>query len=105
MPAMAAPKTPRRRLLFIIARERMKLYDALRKALLNEPDCEVIIDRRAGERGDRIRRRGGGAPGGTERRARHRRERIPVDKEIRECGWAVVKITTWPEADAPRRGA
>ena len=25
-------------------------------------------------------------------------ERIPLDSEIRECGWAVVKVNTWPEA-------
>jgi len=40
---------------------------------------------------------------GRQRRARQRRERIPVDSEIRECGWAVVKINTWPEVDAARR--
>jgi hypothetical protein len=96
---------PRRRLLFIVSRERMDLYDALRKALYNEADCEVIIDRRSGERerreGERRTERG---PEGRERRANRRRERIPVDNEIRECGWAVVRITTWPEAEAPRRG-
>lgn len=101
MPGMAAPKTSRRRLLFIVSRERMDLYEALRKALSNEADCEVVMDRRAGERRER---RAPGAPAGKERRARHRRERIPVDNEVRECGWAVVKITTWPEADAPVRG-
>ena len=37
---------------------------------------------------------------------RQRRERIMVDREIRECGWAVVNIATWPEAtvDSMRRG-
>ena len=50
MPAMTAPK-PRRRLLFIVSRERMDLYDALRNVLANEPGCEVIIDRREGEHG------------------------------------------------------
>jgi hypothetical protein len=97
---MADPK-PRRRLLFIVSPERMDLYDALRKALYNEPDCEVIIDRREGER--RGERGADNAPAGKNRRARHRRERLPVDSEVRECGWAVVKIPTWPEADAPRR--
>ncbi|HEV8584132.1 MAG TPA: hypothetical protein VGT02_04085 [Methylomirabilota bacterium] len=98
---MAAPQ-PRRRLIFIVSRERMDLYDSLRKALFNEADCEVILDRREGERrlGDR---RGGDAPAGKDRRASHRRERIPVDAEIRECGWTVVKVSTWPEADAPLR--
>jgi|SRR5690242_1547398 hypothetical protein len=101
MPAMASSH-PRRRLLFIVSRERLDLYDALRKALFNEPDCEVIIDRRADERrGDE--RAEGSPPEGRDRRERHRRERLPVDNEIRECGWAVVKIATWPEADAPLR--
>jgi hypothetical protein len=102
MRGMTAPK-PQRRLLFIVSPRRMDLYDALRKALDNEPGCEVVIDRRDAER-----REGEGAvnaPGGKDRRARDRRERLPVDSEIRECGWAVVKVTTWPEADAPRRRA
>ena len=102
MPTMVDTTGPRRRLLFIVSRERMDLYDALRKALFNELDCEVILDRREGERREG-ERRGPAAPGGKDRRSRHRRERIPIDGEIRECGWAVVKIATWPEANAPRR--
>jgi len=94
---MVVPTGLRRRLLFIVSRERVDLYDALREALSEEPDCEVILDRRSGER------RSGGAPDGRERRARPRRERFPVDTEIRECGWAVVKVNTWPEAEP--RGA
>ena len=62
-----------------------------------EPDCEVIIDRRTGERRT-AGRRGNTAAVDKERRDRQRRERIPVDSEIRECGWAVVKVNTWPEA-------
>ena len=99
---MAAPKSAQRRLIFIVSRQRIDLYDALRKALSGEPDCEVIIDRRAGERG-RAERRGNTAAAGTESRGRQRRERIPVDSEIRECGWAVVTVNTWPEVDAARR--
>ena len=99
---MAAPKNPRRRLIFIVSRERMDLYDALSQALSGESDCEVVIDRRGGERrtGER---RGSAAPAGKDRRARHRREHIPVDSEVRECGWTVVKINTWPEGDVARR--
>src|SRR6266404_8102665 len=98
---MAAPKSAQRRLIFIVSRQRIDLYDALRKALSGEPDCEVIIDR-AGERA-RAEGRGNTTAAGTESRGRQRRERIPVDSEIRECGWAVVKINTWPEVDAARR--
>src|SRR5712664_1416527 len=112
MPTMVDTTGPRRRLLFIVSRERMDLYDALRKALFNELDCEVILDRREGERRDgehregerrEGERRGGTASGGKDRRSRQRRERIPIDGEIRECGWAVVKVATWPEAKASRR--
>jgi hypothetical protein len=99
---MAAPKSAQRRLIFIVSRQRIDLYDALRKALSGEPDCEVIIDRRAGERRS-TERRDSTAAAGKERRASQRRERIPVDSEIRECGWTVVKIGTWPEVDAARR--
>ena len=102
MRRMTARKSVRRQLLFIVSRERMDLYDALRQALSEEADCEVVLERRSGER----RSRGGSAPDGRDRRANHRRERIPLDSEIRECGWAVVNIATWPEAtvDSMRRG-
>jgi len=99
---MAAPKSAQRRLIFIVSRQRIDLYDALRKALSGEPDCEVVIDRRESERRT-AERRGSTTAAGRQRRARQRRERIPVDSEIRECGWAVVKINTWPEVDGARR--
>jgi hypothetical protein len=101
-----ASRPVRRRLLFIVSRERSDLYDALRNALWNELDCEIILDRREGERRQGERR--AVARGGQDRRAnqRQRRERMMVDREIRECGWAVVNIATWPEAtvDSMRRG-
>ena len=88
-------RAPVRRLLFIVSSERMDLYHALRTALWNEMDCEIIVDRRKGERrqGDR----GGATRGGSERRGAQRRQRTLVDREIRECGWAVVNISMWPE--------
>jgi|GraSoiStandDraft_34_1057297.scaffolds.fasta_scaffold2162139_1 hypothetical protein len=96
---MAEGARIRRRLVFIVSRERLDLYESLRKALWNEPDCEVLVDRREGDR----RAHPLTIATGDERRARNRRERIPVDNEVRECGWAVVKITTWPEAVSPPR--
>jgi hypothetical protein len=97
-------RAPVRRLLFIVSSERMDLYHALRTALWNEMDCEIIVDRRKGERrqGDR----GGAVRGGSERRGAQRRQRALVDREIRECGWAVVNISMWPEetVDRIRRG-
>ena len=99
---MARP--PVRRLLFIVSRERMDLYEGLRTALWNEMDCEIIVDRRKGER--RQAERGAAARGDSERRGAQRRQRTLVDREIRECGWAVVNISLWPEetVDRIRRG-
>src|SRR5438445_13873129 len=99
MRRMTARKSVRRQLLFIVSRERMDLYDALRQALSEEADCEVVLERRSGER----RSRGGSAPDGRDRRANHRRERIPLDSEIREGGWAGVGGNRWPGAK-PRAG-
>jgi hypothetical protein len=92
---------PVRRLLFIVSRERTDLYEALRAALWNEMDCEIILDRREGER-----RRGPAPRGGPDRRAAERRQRTLVDREVRECGWAVVNISAWPvdAVDQMRRG-
>ena len=88
--------SPVRRLLFIVSRDRKDLYDALRTALWNEMDCEIVLDRREGERRQGERR--AVARGGRDRRGPQRRQREEVDREIRECGWAVVNISLWPEA-------
>jgi hypothetical protein len=84
-------RTPRRRLVFIVSRERMDLYDKLRQALIREPDVDLILDRRDAER------RVAESAIERERRGRQRRERQAVDAEVRECGWAVVKIVTAPD--------
>ena len=89
-------RTPKRRLVFIVSRDRMDLYDRLREALIREPDVDLILDRRQGER-----RLGAAAATDRERRGGQRRERLEVDAEVRECGWAVVKIST----AVARRGA
>src|SRR5437773_12481421 len=90
-----AASPARRRLLFIVSRERMDLYEALRGALWTELDCEIILDRRERERRQGERR--AVARGGHDRRRAQRRERTLVDGEARECGWAVVDITRGPE--------
>ena len=99
---MARP--PVRRLLFIVSPERMDLYQALRTALWNEMDCEIIVDRRKGER--RQAQAGSAPAGASDRRGAQRRQRAEVDREIRKCGWAVVNISLWAEdsVDRFRRG-
>jgi hypothetical protein len=82
--------TPKRRLVFIVSRDRMDLYEKLRQALIREPDVDLILDRRGADR------RVGDTAFDRERRGRQRRQRLAVDAEVRECGWAVVKIPTAP---------
>ena len=84
--ADTAVRTPRRRLVFIISRERLDLYDKLRQALIREPDVDLILDRREADR------RLADSPIERERRGRQRRERLAADAEVRECGWTVVKL-------------
>jgi hypothetical protein len=64
-----ALRTPTRRLVFIVSPKRMELYDKLREALIREPDVDLILDRRGGERRE-----------------------AAIDAEVREWGWAVVRL-------------
>jgi hypothetical protein len=91
MPRDEPLRTPKRRLVFIVSRERMDLYEKLRQALIREPDVDLILDRRAGDR------RLGDSAFDRERRGRQRRERLAVDAEVREYGWAVVKLSVGGE--------
>jgi hypothetical protein len=77
--------TPTRRLVFIISPKRMDLYEKLREALIREPDVDLILDRRLADRRvrDSIER---------ERRGGQRREARAVDAEVREWGWAVLRL-------------
>jgi hypothetical protein len=79
-------RTPKRRLVFIVSRDRMDLYEKLRQALIREPDVDLILDRRADDR------RADRSSVDQERRGLQRRQRTAVDVEVRECGWAVVSL-------------
>ena len=79
-------ETPKRRLVFIVARGRMDLYDRLREALIREPDVDLILDRRAGER------RIGASAIDLERRGGQRRQQRAIDAEVREYGWTVLTL-------------
>lgn len=86
-------RTPKRRLVFIVSRERLDLYQKLRQALIREPDVDLILDRRAGDR------RLADSPFERERRAVRRRDRLALDAEIRECGWAVLRLPAVRDRD------
>ena len=95
------PSTPRK--MFIVGRKNMAAYYQLMRTVGQEPGVEIIYDRRRGPRTPgalrrlvaRIKR-----ALGLHRRKRRgpgRRERPQVDQELRDKGWAVVRV------DEPRR--
>ena len=70
--------------LFIVARDRRKLYEYVRQAFAGNPSVEVILDRRVGER---RQNRGARIP---DRRRSDRRADRHVDDQLRAIGWAIV---------------
>lgn len=79
-------QTPRRRLVFIVSRTRMDLYDRLREALIREPDVDLILDRRQRDR------RLASSSVERERRGGERRQQRAIDAEVRQCGWVVLRV-------------
>ncbi len=76
------------RLLFIVSTRRSDLYAKLTMALGGEPNVEVYLDRRLGQR------RSLAIGAATDRRRVDRRQRAAVDAEIRDRGWVVVKVSS-----------
>lgn len=85
-------RTPTRRLVFIVSSKRMDLYERLREALIREPDVDLILDRRVADR------RFADSAIERERRGGQRRAARAADAEVREWGWAVLRLP-----GAPRR--
>jgi hypothetical protein len=79
-------RTPTRRLVFIVSPKRIDLYEKLRDALIREPDVDLILDRRLGDR------RVAESDIERERRGGQRREGKLIDADVREWGWAVVRL-------------
>jgi hypothetical protein len=71
-------------MLFLVARDQPDLYLSLQREFADEPDIEVMLDRRLGQRRrERLN-------SGPERRRSDRRARPNVDLHLRSIGWAVV---------------
>ena len=75
--------------MFIVSPKRMDLYEKLRETLIREPDVDLILDRRVADR--RVADRLAASPIERERRGGQRREEA-IDAEVREWGWAVVRL-------------
>ena len=68
----------------------MDLYDRLRETLIREPDVDLILDRRLGDR------RVAESAIERERRGGPRRAARVIDADVREYGWAVLRLPGVP---------
>jgi hypothetical protein len=73
------------RQLFIVARNRERLYEYVARAFADNDTVQVILDRRTGER-----RRQAVPHEPERRRGGDRRIRTDVDRQLRALGWAIV---------------
>lgn len=70
------------RLLYIVSRRNQQLYADLTRTFTNDPNIGVILDRREGERRQRV------APHRVDRRVRERRA-VSIEEHLLRLGWAV----------------
>ena len=80
------------RKLFIVTAEYTVMYESLSRALVGEPDVEVIYDRRQSKRKEETRRSGSIWSRGPLSELGERRTPSHVDDDLRTRGWAVVRL-------------
>ncbi len=74
--------------LFIVAREQTDLFSYLAREFSAEPDVEVIVDRRQGERRARQAREAAE----ENRRQRERRLKAEIEGDLSTLGYAFVRL-------------
>jgi hypothetical protein len=72
-------------LLYVVARDRIDLYEHLRLSFRDVPEVEVVLDRR------REQRRQGATEHVPDRRWRNRRQH-EVTRTLLTLGWTIVRI-------------
>ena len=82
-PAKAQPTSDKVRCLFIVARGQPDLWDHLRKDFAEDKEVRVILDRRRGERRQRVQ------PPKRERRWDYRR-RATIDTDLRYRSFVII---------------
>ncbi|HEY7362623.1 MAG TPA: hypothetical protein VIE37_00845 [Methylomirabilota bacterium] len=92
---LPANRRPGARQLLIVAKNRLKLYQYMRRAFQGNETVRVLLDQRAGER-----RRSSGTTPEAERRKADRRRSVHVDDILRVLGWAIV-LQDHPENRRP----
>ena len=83
--------------LLIVARDRHKLYDHVKRAFSNNPSVEVILDRRSAEPRNAIR-----AKTADRRRGDHQ-QRLETDNHLKALCWAIVRLDVFPVAGLSHR--
>ncbi len=81
--AKAQPTSDKVRCLFIVARDQPDLWDRLRKDFAEDKEVHVILDRRRGERRQRVQ------PPTRERRWDYRR-RASIDTDLRYRSFVII---------------
>ena len=74
-------------LLYVVARDRVDMYEHLRLSFRDVPEVEVVLDRRRDQR----RREDGPAYDAPDRRRRNRR-RHDVTPSLATLGWTLVRV-------------
>jgi len=83
--------------LLIVARDRQKLYENVKRAFSDNPSVEVILDRRSAE----ARYDSRGKP---ERRRGCDQQRLQTDYHLRALGWAIVRLDVFRTAGLRHNG-
>ena len=83
--------------LLIVAKDRQKLYDHVKRAFLDNPTVEVILDRRSAE--PRVANRANA----DERRRAYDQQRVQTDYHLKALGWAIVRLDVFRSTGLPHR--
>jgi hypothetical protein len=85
--------------IFVVARDREKLFEYAKRAFSGNSSVEVVLDRRRGER------RRGEKSGLPDRRRGDRRLMNEIDNHLRALGWAVVRLDVFRALGLSHRSA
>jgi hypothetical protein len=84
--------------IFVVARDREKLFEYAKRAFSGNSSVEVVLDRRRSER------RSGSRTGSPDRRRGDRRLMNEIDNHLRALGWAVVRLDVFRNLGLTHRG-
>jgi hypothetical protein len=85
--------------IFVVARDRERLFEYAKRAFSGNSSVEVVLDRRRGER------RGADKTSSPDRRRGDRRLMTEIDNHLRALGWAVVRLDVFRTLGLPHRSA